>query len=106
MSRTLGAESGGYGGKSACLQAAVGSAALRGESAPGAIAHRQLDAEEAAAMLSSIPERAAVARLPALRAQALVPQLVRGPRHTEEQEHDEQWEPGRVRCSLTIDQGV
>ena len=28
-------------------------------------------------MLSSIPERAAAARLPALRAQALIPQLVR-----------------------------
>ena len=57
-------------------------------------------------MLSSIPERAAVARLPALRAQALVPQLVRGSRHAEEQEHDEQCESGRVQCSLTTVQGV
>ncbi len=29
-------------------------------------------------MLSSIPERAAAVQLPALRAQALIPQLVRG----------------------------
>ena len=64
-----------------CLQAVagIGAGGEQHKAWPGAIAHRQLDAEEAAAMLASLPERAAVTRLPALTARAFVPQLVRAP---------------------------